>query len=136
MKITAVFDSYAPKIGQKINSLTVQPMEELSQTIRDQGIRIGIITVPDSEAQNVADILVESGIEAILNFAPAILKTPATIRFMLPTLRLICKVWRIIYMMERKELQMSSNKMIIANGRFLVPGSEKVGPERLYDYRK
>jgi redox-sensing transcriptional repressor len=67
-------------VGQKINSLTVQPMEELGQTIREQAIRIGIITVPDSEAQNVADILVGSGIEAILNFAPVILKTPPTVR--------------------------------------------------------
>lgn len=80
MKITAVFDAYEPKVGQQINSLTVQPMSELGDTIRAQGIRIGIITVPDSEAQNVADILVDSGIEAILNFAPVILKTPANIR--------------------------------------------------------
>lgn len=80
MKITAVFDSYQPKVGQKINSLTVQPMEELGSTIREQGIRIGIITVPEVEAQNVADILVDSGIEAILNFAPVILKTPSNIR--------------------------------------------------------
>ncbi|MNV41523.1 Redox-sensing transcriptional repressor Rex [compost metagenome] len=36
--------------------------------------------MPDSEAQNVADILIESGIEAILNFAPVILKTPSNIR--------------------------------------------------------
>lgn len=80
MKIVAIFDSYPPKIGQQINSLTVQPMEELADTIRSQGIRIGIITVPDSEAQAVADILVGSGIEAILNFAPVILKTPPEIR--------------------------------------------------------
>lgn len=80
MKITAVFDSYPPKIGTKINTLTVQPMEELEQTVRDQGIRIGIITVPDQEAQNVADILITAGIEAILNFAPVILKTPPEVR--------------------------------------------------------
>ncbi|NGM81446.1 redox-sensing transcriptional repressor Rex [Paenibacillus sp. 7124] len=80
MKITAVFDSYPPKVGTKINTLTVQPMEELAQTVRDQGIRIGIITVPDQEAQIVADILIESGIEAILNFAPVILKTPSEVR--------------------------------------------------------
>ncbi|WP_025690966.1 redox-sensing transcriptional repressor Rex [Paenibacillus zanthoxyli] len=80
MKITAVFDSYPPKIGTKINTLTVQPMEELASTVREQGIRIGIITVPEQEAQKVADILIGSGIEAILNFAPVILKTPPEIR--------------------------------------------------------
>ncbi|KAA9006274.1 redox-sensing transcriptional repressor Rex [Paenibacillus spiritus] len=80
MKITAVFDAYEPKVGQKIHSLTVQPMSELQETVRSQGIRIGIITVPDQEAQNVADLLIEAGIEAILNFAPVILKTPPYVR--------------------------------------------------------
>ncbi|AIQ13472.1 redox-sensing transcriptional repressor Rex [Paenibacillus durus] len=80
MKITAVFDSYPPKIGTKINTLTVQPMDELASTVREQGIRIGIITVPEQEAQKVADILIGAGIEAILNFAPVILKTPPEIR--------------------------------------------------------
>lgn len=80
MKITAVFDSYEPKVGTLINSLTVQKMDELGPTVKKQGIRIGIITVPASEAQAVADVLVESGIEAILNFAPVILKTPSHVR--------------------------------------------------------
>ncbi|MCM3126597.1 MULTISPECIES: redox-sensing transcriptional repressor Rex [unclassified Paenibacillus] len=80
MKIVAVFDSQPSKIGTKINTLTVQPMEELVKTVNDLNIRIGIITVPDSEAQRVADYLVEAGVEAILNFAPIIIKAPAHIR--------------------------------------------------------
>ena len=80
MKIVAIFDSYSPKVGMKINNLVVQPMEELEKTVHEHGIRIGIITVPDFEAQNVANQLIASGIEAILNFAPTILKAPAHIR--------------------------------------------------------
>lgn len=80
MKIVAVFDSHPSKVGTRINNLTVQPMEELEHTIRDNVIRIGIITVPDFEAQNVANQLISAGIEAILNFAPIILKAPAHIR--------------------------------------------------------
>ncbi|GAK40045.1 redox-sensing transcriptional repressor Rex [Paenibacillus urinalis] len=80
MKIVAVFDSQPSKIGSKINTLTVLPMEELVKTVKDLSIRIGIITVPDSEAQRVADYLVEAGVEAILNFAPIIIKAPAHIR--------------------------------------------------------
>jgi redox-sensing transcriptional repressor len=80
VQITAVFDASPTKIGTKINSLTVQPIETLRQTILDQNIRIGIITVPASEAQNVANELVASGIEGILNFAPAILKVPEDVR--------------------------------------------------------
>ncbi|MMZ70579.1 Redox-sensing transcriptional repressor Rex [compost metagenome] len=55
-------------------------MNELTESVRNLNIRIGIITVPDTEAQNVADRLIESGIEAILNFAPTILKTPPHVR--------------------------------------------------------
>ncbi|OZB94897.1 redox-sensing transcriptional repressor Rex [Paenibacillus sp. XY044] len=80
IKIVAVFDANPSKIGTRINTLTVQAMDELKETIQSRNIRIGIITVPDFEAQNVADQLIASGIEAILNFAPTILKAPANIR--------------------------------------------------------
>jgi redox-sensing transcriptional repressor len=80
MKIVAVFDAMESKVGDKINNLTVQPMTEMKQTIKVMNIRIGIITVPASEAQHVADEFIQSGIEAILNFAPAIIKVPNEIR--------------------------------------------------------
>ncbi|MFD1989813.1 redox-sensing transcriptional repressor Rex [Paenibacillus nicotianae] len=80
MKIVAVFDSLEPKVGSMINTLVVQPIEELGATIKEKSIRIGIITVPNIEAQRVADQLIEAGIEAILNFAPIILKAPPHIR--------------------------------------------------------
>ncbi|WP_225999111.1 redox-sensing transcriptional repressor Rex [Paenibacillus sp. BJ-4] len=80
MKIVAVFDAVPEKTGTMINTLIVQPMDQLEATIKEKNIRIGIITVPDFEAQHVADKLIESGIEAILNFAPIILKTPDNIR--------------------------------------------------------
>ncbi|MWC28507.1 redox-sensing transcriptional repressor Rex [Paenibacillus sp. MMS18-CY102] len=80
VQITAVFDANPNKIGSTINGLTVQPMEALSEQIRAQRIRIGIITVPASEAQNVANELVSAGVDGILNFAPAILKVPDEVR--------------------------------------------------------
>jgi redox-sensing transcriptional repressor len=80
MKIVAVFDAMESKVGDKINNLTVQPMNEMKQTIKAMNIRIGIITVPATEAQHVANDFINAGIEAILNFAPAILKVPNEIR--------------------------------------------------------
>lgn len=80
MKIVAVFDANSDKIGSAMNSLVVQPMQEMIQTVRDKQIRIGIITVPAIEAQQVADQFVVSGVEAILNFAPVILKVPDEVR--------------------------------------------------------
>ncbi len=80
MKIVAVFDASPDKIGTQINNITIQPIEDLVETVRGNHIRIGIITVPAHEAQRVADQLVAAGIGAILNFAPTILKVPAEVR--------------------------------------------------------
>ena len=80
MKIAAVFDAAPDKIGERINNLIVQPISELKETIVKKHIRIGIITVPAGEAQLVANQFVEAGIEALLNFAPAIIKVPPEIR--------------------------------------------------------
>ncbi|MCM3040108.1 redox-sensing transcriptional repressor Rex [Paenibacillus motobuensis] len=80
MRIIAVFDANPDKIGKKIKDITIQPIEDLEQTVRDKHIQIGIITVPDVEAQRVADQLVAAGIGAILNFAPTIIKVPSDVR--------------------------------------------------------
>lgn len=80
MKIVAVFDAMPEKVGTAISNLEVQPMDSLIDTVRKMDIRIGIITVPANEAQHVADQFVEAGVEAILNFAPVILKVPSNIR--------------------------------------------------------
>ncbi|GAA4843616.1 redox-sensing transcriptional repressor Rex [Paenibacillus vulneris] len=80
MKIVAVFDASETKVGESINNLKVKPMNELKETIQSLHVRIGIITVPAAEAQNVANQFVEAGVEAILNFAPMIIKVPNEIR--------------------------------------------------------
>ncbi|SFK91050.1 redox-sensing transcriptional repressor [Paenibacillus sp. 1_12] len=80
MKIVAIFDAHHSKIGESINNLKVKPMGELKETIQSLQVRIGIITVPAIEAQNVANQFVDGGVEAILNFAPIIIKVPNEIR--------------------------------------------------------
>lgn len=80
MKIVALFDADERKIGQTIGGLKVQRMDELQRIIQEREVRIGIITVPAIEAQRVADRFVAAGVEAILNFAPVILKVPDSVR--------------------------------------------------------
>ncbi|MCS7310493.1 MAG: redox-sensing transcriptional repressor Rex [Armatimonadetes bacterium] len=74
--IAAVFDNNYAKIGRMLwdhEILDVNRLKEVNQHIR---ARIGIIAVPASAAQEVADRLVEAGVTAILNFAPTILRVP------------------------------------------------------------
>ncbi len=74
--IVAAFDADPAKIGHVVQGLTVQPVDELADTIREKHIRLGMIVVPAEQAQQAADRLVAAGIEGIVNFAPVTLTLP------------------------------------------------------------
>jgi redox-sensing transcriptional repressor len=76
-KITHVFDAAPQKIGKQMVQYTVQPMEELQETVRQQNIKMAMIAVPAEAAQRVTDLLIEAGVKAILNYAPINLNVPA-----------------------------------------------------------
>lgn len=76
LRIVAIFDKDPCKIGKKIGFLEVLPLDKVNQYIKGNGVTIAVITVPASQAQAVADMLVKCGIRAIWNFAPKDLKLP------------------------------------------------------------
>jgi redox-sensing transcriptional repressor len=51
-------------------------MDDLVDVVRGEKVAIGVIATPAHVAQEVADRLVEAGVTAILNFAPAVLSVP------------------------------------------------------------
>ena len=68
--IAAVFDSDERAIGVDHGGRVVQPMNRLSSFVAEHEIRIGIVAVPASAAQEVVDAMIEAGITGILNFTP------------------------------------------------------------------
>jgi redox-sensing transcriptional repressor len=74
--IEAIFDNDPVKIGQEFNGTIVQDIANLGRVIAEQQIRVIIITVPASAAQEIADQAIEAGVRAILNYAPITLKVP------------------------------------------------------------
>lgn len=76
LHIVAAFDVDKSLIGTTVNGRPVLSAEKLLDLCSRMKVRIGIITVPDHEAQAVCDKLVEGGILAILNFAHVRLKVP------------------------------------------------------------
>ncbi|OJU15475.1 MAG: redox-sensing transcriptional repressor Rex, partial [Clostridiales bacterium 43-6] len=76
LDIIAAFDNDEKKIGTKIGSKQVLSTNQLVGLCRRMKIKIGIITVPETEAQPICDLLVDSGIVAIWNFAQIKLNTP------------------------------------------------------------
>jgi redox-sensing transcriptional repressor len=76
LSIVAAFDTDADKLGQLHKGCMCHNVSEMERVISEKDITLGIITVPASVAQSVADQLVRAGVWGILNFAPAPLQTP------------------------------------------------------------
>jgi len=64
----AAFDKSAEMIGQTINGVPVYDIAELGTYLQEHKTDIAILTVPRMVAQELADILVNNGVEAIWNF--------------------------------------------------------------------
>ncbi|MCP4682903.1 MAG: redox-sensing transcriptional repressor Rex [Desulfobacterales bacterium] len=76
-KFMAAFDADQNKIGKTLPcGLIIESPTKLKALVQDLGIEIGIITTPPREAQGVADMLADSGIKAILNFASLQIRAP------------------------------------------------------------
>ena len=78
--IVAAFDRDPHQIGKKVGKLAIQDIAELTATIKNQGVDIGIVAVPPSQAQEAIDCLVGCGIKAILNYAPVAARVPPDVR--------------------------------------------------------
>ncbi len=78
--IQALFDHNPEKIGQRIGDMVIHGMEDLPAMVAEKHIRMAIIAVPASGAQEVADALVAAGVRAILNYAPIIVRVPPHVK--------------------------------------------------------
>jgi redox-sensing transcriptional repressor len=76
IRIVALFDSDPNKLGTAINGLTISGDNEIEPICREHGVRLAIISVPASRAQEVADMLIGAGVRAILNYAPVVIQVP------------------------------------------------------------
>lgn len=74
--IKMVFDANPDLIGTAVGDLKIQDIKDLVPLIKKAGIKIAMMTVPDSAAQAVADELVKAGIEGILNYSSTPLNLP------------------------------------------------------------
>ncbi|HJR81577.1 MAG TPA: redox-sensing transcriptional repressor Rex [Anaerolineales bacterium] len=78
--VKMVFDNDPQKVGQKIGEFEVYDIATLAEKIKQHKVKIAMVTVPASNAQEVADQLVKAGVKAILNYAPISLSVPADVR--------------------------------------------------------
>ena len=78
--LVAAFDASPSVVGQRVGDLTIHSMSNLENVVSRETISIAIVAVPAMHAQEVIDRLVESGVRAILNYAPTSPQVPDGIR--------------------------------------------------------
>ncbi|MCC7415802.1 MAG: redox-sensing transcriptional repressor Rex [Acidobacteria bacterium] len=79
--IAALFDNLREKVGQQSRGgVPIHDIHDLRKVARREGISIAVIAVPAESAQHVLDLVVASGIKAVLNFSPGTLEIPPGVK--------------------------------------------------------
>ncbi|OQY31416.1 MAG: redox-sensing transcriptional repressor Rex [Spirochaetaceae bacterium 4572_59] len=78
-KIVAAFDVDPGLIGTDVAEHKILSMDKLGDLISRMGIKLAILTVPEKEAQSIANQLVEAGIKGIWNFSSLFLDLPTNV---------------------------------------------------------
>jgi len=79
-RIKMIFDNDPAKIGASIDSFVIKDSSTIKEEIAQAGVKVAMISVPAGKAQEVAEQLVEAGVQAILNYAPVNLSVPPGVR--------------------------------------------------------
>jgi redox-sensing transcriptional repressor len=79
-KLVAAFEKDRNIIGKKIGGVVIEDIAGLEKSVKEKNVDIAIVAVPSSEAQTVIDKLAQSGIKAILNYAPICARVPRGVR--------------------------------------------------------
>lgn len=75
--INMVFDNDPQKVGQKAGEYEILDTAVMAEKVKQNKIKIAMLTVPAASAQELTDQLVKAGIKAILNYAPTSLNVPS-----------------------------------------------------------
>lgn len=98
--VKAAFDSDARKVGKKLPcGLFIQAASNISKTVREMSIEIGLITTPPHQAQRVANLLQDGGIGAIINFTT--IQVRAKKPCIVENVDLSVKLENLVYHLER-----------------------------------
>lgn len=74
--VVALFDNDQTKIGERIGGgIPIFDVNAIAKVVREKDIDVAVIAVPARVAQRVLNQVMAAGVKAVLNFAPAALKT-------------------------------------------------------------
>ncbi len=76
LNIVAGFDAKYELAGTSINRVPIHHIDRFMELQKKIHVEIGVLTVPVEQAQEVSDIMIDSGIKAIWNFTPYRISAP------------------------------------------------------------
>jgi len=118
-QVAAMFDRDLSRVGDTSRSgVFVYHIKDLKPIVTREDIRIGVICVPADEAQEVADLFVDAGITAILNFAPVRLNTEPGVK--LKTMDLAISFESLSYFIAKPTLTQADG------GKFIPDSPEEI----------
>jgi redox-sensing transcriptional repressor len=79
INIAAVFDASDQVIGTNLGGIVVEDERYLPDAVREKNIVVGVLAVPATSAQKVADDLVDAGVRIIFNYSEALLDVPTEV---------------------------------------------------------
>jgi redox-sensing transcriptional repressor len=78
--LEAIFDINPKLIGIKIRDVEIRDIDYLNNYLKEEQIDIGILCIPENNAQKICDILLKNNVKGIWNFAPVDLVVPEGVR--------------------------------------------------------
>jgi redox-sensing transcriptional repressor len=79
INIAAIFDTDPEKIGADVGPAAVEDERRLKDVVREKNIVVGVVAVPATAAQKVADDLVDAGVRIIFNYSEGLLDVPGDV---------------------------------------------------------
>ena len=79
LQIVGAFDINPELVGTKINGIPIYHSDDFEQRMKQDGVNIGVLTVPITIAQEISDKMIAGGIKAISNFTPFRIRVPENI---------------------------------------------------------
>lgn len=109
MQLVMAFDTDDNELvgTQTEDNIPIYGISQIKDKIAQEDIKTAILTVPSIKAQEVADLLVEAGIEGILCFSPVNLNLPRHV--VVQYVDLTSELQTLLYFMKEEEKSRRSN---------------------------
>lgn len=78
-EVVGAFDIAPNSVITKTLSVPVFEVGEMRKFIEEHDVKLAVLTVPVEHAQEVANDLVDAGVQGILSFSPTVLQVPETV---------------------------------------------------------